>query len=171
MKSPATADTAQARKTCEALLASVRSLILATVAADGEPLASVAPFVRAADGSLLIAVSGLAAHAAQIAANPAVSVMLIEDESTSRQIFARTRLTLRCRAEALTDAGRTQTFAALRGRFGEIAGVLEGLPDFLAVRLVPLSGVFVMGFGAAFRVASPDLTDLRPIRPERTAAK
>lgn len=188
----------KARGRCTALVDNARSLILGTVSANGEPLASVVPFAREPDGGLLIAVSGLAAHAAHlariadicrrdsaanndgqsavpVAAEPllqgtaVVSAMLIEDEAASRQIFARTRLTLRCRVELQSGEDRARGFSRLRERFGEIVGVLEGLPDFVAYRLAPLDGVFVMGFGAAFDLASGDLSSLTPIRSERPA--
>ncbi len=45
-------------------------------------------------------------------------------------------------------------------RFGAIARQLLSMPDFRPVRLVPESGRFVIGFGAAFEVQGADLSRL-----------
>lgn len=157
----------RARNTAEGLIANTRSLMIASITADGLPLVSYAPFARDADGGLLIAVSGLAAHGRVLAASERVSVMLVEDEQTARQMFARTRLTFSCRVVPQLDADRAGAFAGLRSRFGEIANLLEGLGDFSAYRLVPEHGNFVMGFGAAFDLPDARIDGMRPVEIER----
>lgn len=157
----------RARATADGLIANTRSLMIASIAADGLPLVSYAPFARDADGGLLIAVSGLAAHGRVLAAAERVSIMLLEDEQAARQIFARTRLTFTCRVAPQIDADRAWVFARLRSRFGEIANLLEGLGDFSAYRLVPEHGNFVMGFGAAFELPDASLDSMRAVEIER----
>lgn len=158
---------ARALAVANALLADARSLHIASVDNGGVPLASYAPFVRDADGAFCVAVSGLAAHGRVLAGSSRVSVMLIEDEQAARQIFARTRLVFDCRVTAQTGTQRAEVFAALRARFGEVAQVLEGLGDFVAYRLVPENGNFVMGFGAAFDVPGGHVDAMRPVEIER----
>src|SRR5574343_191925 len=75
-----------------------RTLQLATVDADGQPNASYAPFVLLEDGYYVL-ISTIARHARNLLQVPRVSLMLIEDESTSRELFARKRLTFDARAD------------------------------------------------------------------------
>lgn len=159
----------RAKAAAAELIVAARSLHIASVAVDGMPLASYAPFARDADGAFLIAVSGLAAHGRVLAAAARVSVMIVEDEEAARQIFARTRAVFDCRVEAQPGAARASVFAALRARFGEVAQMLEGLGDFAAYRLEPIHGNFVMGFGAAFDLPDGRLESMRPIRIDKPA--
>ncbi|MEB3313461.1 MAG: hypothetical protein VKL98_04885 [Cyanobacteriota bacterium] len=46
-------------------------------------------------------------------------------------------------------------------RFGEVVALLRSLPDFQILRLRPLGGRFILGFGAAYEVDSQDLNQLR----------
>jgi len=146
------------------LLHTVRSLILGTIDAAGMPLVSYAPFAWDDSGDLLVAVSALAAHQPALATADRVSVMLIEDEATTRQIFARTRLMLDCEINSSLGPARHEVFAVLRGRFGEIADLLEGLGDFHAYRLTPRRGQFVTGFGAAFVLPNGRIDTMEPVR-------
>lgn len=168
MKPDAPANTSDslgaARARARDLLHTVRSLMLGTIDAAGMPLVSYAPFARDDSGDLLIAVSALAAHQPALAAADRVSVMLIEDEAAARQVFARTRLTLDCKIKPSPGPARHEVFAALRGRFGEIADLLEGLGDFHAYRLTPRRGQFVTGFGAAFILPDGRIDAMEPVR-------
>ncbi|THF60567.1 HugZ family protein [Pseudothauera nasutitermitis] len=161
------AQLAEARTAAQQLLHSARSLILASIDEHGAPLASYAPFALDEHGDFLIAVSGLAAHGRTLAHDRRVSVLLIEDEGAARQIFARRRLNFACTVDALDAAGRTAAFAALEARFGSIARLLDGLPDFSAYRLRRGAANFVLGFGAAFASPSGDLAALAALRPEK----
>lgn len=155
---------AAARARARDLFHSVRSLMLGTIDAAGMPLVSYAPFARDESGDLLIAVSALAAHQPALAAARDVSVLLIEDETAARQIFARTRLTLECGITRSQGEARREVFAALRARFGEIADLLEGLGDFHAYRLTPRRGQLVTGFGAAFSLPDGRVDAIERVR-------
>lgn len=156
---------AKARLAAQALLQQCASLMLASITAEGMPLASYTPFVREADGSLIIAVSGLAAHGQSLARQAQVSVLIIEDEAAARQIYARQRINLLCRVEVLSGSDRAAAFATLAQRFGEMAQLLAGLGDFSAYRLVPEQGRFVMGFGVAYHMDHGDPHQLRAVMP------
>lgn len=138
-----------------------RTLVLATVDGEGNPNVSYAPFALREDGYYIL-ISEIARHARNLLVNPRVSLMMIEDEQDSRQLFARKRLTFDARPEWVArgapewEAG----IRALETRFGDTVTGLSGLGDFHLFRLVPLKGLFVKGFGQAFAVSGDDLVDL-----------
>lgn len=69
-----------------------QSIILSTVSPEGLPDASYAPFVMNERKQLYLFVSGLSAHTRNLLKVPQASVMFIEDEGKTSQIFARCRL-------------------------------------------------------------------------------
>ena len=139
------------------------SLVLATVDETQVPLASYAPFVRDETGSLFVYVSKLSAHTGNLARGQ-VSAMIIEDESASKQIYARKRMVFQCEAREIGQQDPTyqDVIRHLRRRHGEVIELLTTLPDFLLFRLVPLSGTFVRGFGQAYRIDAT-FTDIEHI--------
>lgn len=141
-----------------ALRASVRSVQLATIDADGDPHAGYTPF--AFDGAaFVVLVSQLSVHTRDLLATGRCGAMLIEDEADAAKIFARTRAMYRCRAEVVERDGpeRERLLEVLHERHGKMIGLLRQLPDFVLFRLVPDSGQFVMGFGQAFRLSGEAL--------------
>ena len=142
-----------------------QSLILSTVSAEGQPNASYAPFVMDDDRNFYIYVSGLSSHTQNLHATAKASLLLIEDEAQTKQIFARTRLSYDCTA-TLVEA-ETPAWEALadqfQDRFGAMIDMLRQLPDFRIFRLQPQAGRLVIGFGAAFDVDPQDLSRLVPV--------
>ena len=138
-----------------------RTLHLATVDSEGRPNASYAPFVLQSDGYYVL-ISEIARHARNLQQVPQVSLMLIEDESGARELFARKRLTFDASAEVVArDDDRWQVaVTALQERFGEIIAGLSRLEDFKLFCLKPQQGLFVKGFGQAFQVSSDELIDV-----------
>ena len=45
-------------------------------------------------------------------------------------------------------------------RFGDIIDALSGLPAFRIFKLTPYKGLFVIGFGAAYRISGENLNDV-----------
>jgi heme iron utilization protein len=138
------------------------SIIISTVSAEGIPNASYTPFVMDDSKNIYIYVSGLATHTTNLYANPHVSVLFIEDEAKSNQIFGRSRLSFDCSAtliERETDKWN-QIVEQFQGRFGQIIEVLRGLPDFRIFELTPQQGRFVIGFGAIYNISSDNLHQL-----------
>lgn len=150
-----------------ALRTTCHSAILATVGADGAPDASYAPWAEEGgpDGALLVLVSRLARHTANLLHARCASVMLIEDESAARQIFARRRATYACRVEPVArDTAPWDTgVAALQRRHGDVVTTLRGLQDFQLLRLVPESGSLVLGFGRAWRLGGPGCATIETV--------
>ncbi|MGD1950918.1 MAG: HugZ family protein [Leptolyngbyaceae cyanobacterium] len=143
-----------------------RSIMLSTVSTDGMPQASYAPFLMDADKTLYVYVSGLSAHTDNLKQTGRVSVLFIEDEADTQEIFARRRLTYHCAVAPLPrDTAQWQPLIdRFEQRFGGVIGLMKGLPDFQIFRLQPQAGQFVIGFGAAYRVNTDDLNTLEPRR-------
>lgn len=134
-------------------LNSARTLNLATVDVDNKPHASYAPFALI-DQSFYILVSDLAQHGANLKATERASIMLIEDESRARQLFARRRLSYDVAVNCIprdSDVWQQAT-AQLRDRFGNTVDMLLQLEDFRLYQLTPEQGRYVKGFGKAFHI-------------------
>jgi putative heme iron utilization protein len=146
-----------------------QSLILATLNADGAPEASYTPYVEDAAGHVYIFVSGLARHTQNLARDGRVSVLLIEDEAAAPNPHARRRLTLTCRARpvAREDEAWGPVLDQFEGRFGKMMQTQRGLVDFQLFHLTIEYGVFVRGFGQAYRVSGPGLVPVTRVRPEK----
>ncbi|HHX8601833.1 TPA: heme utilization protein HutZ [Vibrio alginolyticus] len=137
-----------------------RTLQLATVDAEGRPNVSYAPYVQNQEGYFVL-ISKIARHARNLLENPNVSLMMIEDEESSRQLFARKRLTFDAVANVVerdTEMWQ-QVVGQMKERFGEIIDGLSQLEDFVLFNLKPESGLFVKGFGQAYQVSGDDLVD------------
>ncbi|MEO0759080.1 MAG: pyridoxamine 5'-phosphate oxidase family protein [Cyanobacteria bacterium J06648_16] len=142
-----------------------RSIVLSTVTDHGQPHASYAPFVMDLSKNVYIFISGLSAHTANLKGRGQASVLFIEDESKTEQIFARRRLAYDCSAQVIArDDGQWGAIATqFEDRFGNIIDVLKGLADFEIFQLRPESGRFVVGFGAAYRISGENLDTLEPV--------
>jgi heme oxygenase (biliverdin-IX-beta and delta-forming) len=131
-----------------------RSVLMATVNRDGVPEASYAPYVMDDDGSYYVFVSGLARHTRDFQESGHVSLQFIENEDSAQNLFARRRLTLLCDVSAIPRASpvHEEILEHFTQSFGRFVNTLRGLPDFQLFRLTPRSGLYVRGFGQAFRV-------------------
>ncbi|WP_261905125.1 heme utilization protein HutZ [Vibrio fortis] len=137
-----------------------RTLQLATVDEEGRPNVSYAPFVQNQEGYFVL-ISDIARHARNLKANPNVSLMMIEDEESSKQLYARKRLTFDATASVVERESElwTQVIGQMKERFGEIIDGLSQLQDFSLFNLKAESGLFVKGFGQAYQVSGDDLVD------------
>ncbi|MGL5759641.1 heme utilization protein HutZ [Plesiomonas sp.] len=138
-----------------------KTLTLATVDSTGMPNVSYAPFVQLADGYYVL-ISEIARHARNLQQVPRTSLMMIQDEASSRILFARQRLTFDAKAEIVSrdDNAWKPAIDALAQRHGDIVDNLSNMADFILFRLVPEQGLYVKGFGQAFQVSSDDLIDM-----------
>ncbi len=137
-----------------------RTLQLATVDENGRPNVSYAPYVQNQDGYFVL-ISEIARHARNLQVNPSVSIMMIEDEGSSKQLFARKRLTFDA-IESVVQRDSEQwnlVIAQMQERFGEIIDGLSQLQDFVLFNLKAEQGLFVKGFGQAYQVSGDDLVD------------
>jgi putative heme iron utilization protein len=157
----------QARLGSEVLdfIHSRKSLQLASLGADGAPYASYAPFAIG-ENCLYVLLSELAIHGVNLQLNPRVSVLVIEDEDSADNLFARVRLNYAMEARLLARESDEWQVAMtqLTARHGERPAGLSNLPDFKMFRLTPLGGRYVKGFGRAYSLAAGTLTGEVPAR-------
>ena len=135
------------------LIERTQSLILATVDAEGTPNSSYAPFVEI-DNKFYILVSFMAKHTKNLAEGRKVSAMFIEDESATKQVYARERLTLEVSTSQIERDSDdwNDLVGKLKERHGKIVDVLNEMTDFILVALHPVKGAYVNGFGSAYFV-------------------
>lgn len=135
-----------------------KTLQLGTVDKEGKPHTSYAPFAFSEQGYYIL-VSDLATHGQNLKFTKAVSIMMIEDESAARSIFARRRLSFDTQAQWIERESPhwDRAIETLRSRLGETIDNLSQLGDFNLYRLNPLIGRYVKGFGQAFDVTGEDM--------------
>lgn len=145
---------------CASLIEEMRSLQLSTVGPDGTPHCGYTPYLHQAPTSFYIFVSQLATHTRHLLANGTVAIMIIADEQSTSQIFARTRVCYVCDATRITPDNPDFTLVLdnYEQRHGKMAGLLRQLPDFVLFQLQPKSGQFVMGFGKAYTLTGDNLS-------------
>lgn len=133
------------------LLADHRTAAIGTLDEDGAVFVSMVPFaVDPQDRSLVIHVSGLAAHTRNLQRTPRVSVLVCQAEVAGDPVHALPRVTLDAMATP-TEPGSTDALACRTvylARFPE-AEPMTSLGDFRFVRLRPQGARQVAGFGAA----------------------
>lgn len=135
-----------------------RALILATIDEDGFPSLSTLPFVWH-EGAFWVLMSDLSPHTRLVRQHPTVEVMLLEDESITRNIYNRVRVTWRADVTRIerNDNRAPVMLDALKERHGKILDVLTQLPDFHLHAIVPGAGRLVNSFGRAFKIDGFDL--------------
>lgn len=146
-------------------LAGFRSILMATTSADGVPDASYAPFVRIDDNAFYVNLSELSTHTGNLLTTPRVSVMLLQAENDTKQLFARKRLSFDAEARIVErDSTRwIQVMDLFAVKFGDIMDLIRPLQDFTLFRLVPRSAVYVRGFAQAYPIEASQLELLRRV--------
>jgi heme utilization protein HutZ len=137
-----------------------RTLQLATVDEQGCPNVSYAPFVYNEEGYFVL-ISEIARHARNLVAAPNLSIMMIEDEASSKELYARKRLTFDATAGQIERDSEVwdRVIGQLADRFGSIIHNLSQMKDFKLFRLKATRGLYVKGFGKAYQVSNDDLID------------
>ncbi len=158
-----------ARREYQSLRENIKSVQLATLGEDDQPEVSYAPFIWF-EGACFLFLSQLARHTQNLLNNPAISLLIIEDQAESRNQFARRRIIWQGRAEAVErDIDLFKTVMQLfRGRFGDFIDIVEPLQDFHLFKICPHSGRFIRGFGQAFQLSGDDLNEITHINPNGT---
>ncbi|SMO76121.1 hypothetical protein SAMN06265171_106183 [Chryseobacterium rhizoplanae] len=135
------------------LINASKSIILATVDAEGNPNSSYAPFVQV-EQTFYILVSFMAKHTKNLADGRKTSIMFIEDESATKQIYARERLTIEAAVSQIerdSDVWNT-VVSQLKETHGKVVDVISEMGDFILIALQPVKGSYVNGFGSAYFV-------------------
>lgn len=136
-----------------------RSLQLATLLEDGSPFASYAPFA-VGDECLYVLLSEIAVHGHNLQRDSRASVLIVEDEDTAGELFARIRVNYSMKAELQAYGSPAWRIGidCLVSRHGERSKNLSELQDFKLFRLVPQGGRYVKGFGKAYTLAGQTLS-------------
>ncbi|GAA4162956.1 heme utilization protein HutZ [Chryseobacterium ginsenosidimutans] len=135
------------------LIERTKSVILATVDAEGTPNSSYAPFVQV-ENTFYILVSFMAKHTKNLADGRKTSVMFIEDESATKQIYARERLTIEASTSQVEKDSEiwNAVVSQLKETHGKVVDVIAEMKDFILIGLHPVKGSYVNGFGSAYFV-------------------
>ena len=139
-------------------IASRKSLQLSTITQDGNPYASYAPFALGEE-CLYVLLSEIAVHATNLQHTPKASILIIQDEDSAEELFARVRVNYSVQAEMIeVDSEQWQQgIAILAERHGDRINNLSQLSDFKLFKLKPQGGRFVKGFGRAYTLAGDTL--------------
>jgi putative heme iron utilization protein len=153
----------------QSLLERVNTLQMATLDEGGKPYASYSPYIRDEQGNLYVFVSQLAKHTQNLLKGDEVSVLILEDEQDSRQLFARNRLQYQCKVESVNKENEAYDVVLdnMQQQFGETLALLRTLPDFHLFRFTPFSGSLVIGFGQAYQLAGEGLAQLIQVKPNK----
>jgi len=130
-----------------------RAVLISSTDPDGTPDASYAPFVSDQHGALYIFVSRLAAHTGNLLSSGQASLMFIRNEDQSPNLFARQRLIYQCSVDEIPASSEQYAplLSQMTDSFGAIIKTLRQLPDFHLLRLTPISGRYIEGFGKAYQ--------------------
>lgn len=149
------------------LLHAHRVAAMGTLGDDGAPFVSMVPYaIEASLASLVIHVSGLAAHTGNLQARPNVSMLVMRPEVEGEPVHALPRVTLACEAKALAPHSHAWKVCreAYLARFPEVE-YLTQLGDFMFFALQVNSARQVAGFGAARSLDADDIR--RALGPAR----
>lgn len=135
------------------------TVLLATVSPQGQPDASYAPCVVDDTQAVYVFISELAQHTKNLLAVPQASLLFIADETGSKNIFARRRLSLNCTAEVLPrdHSQWNHLLAQFEDKFGNTINLLKTLPDFHLIRFSAGQGNYVRGFAQAYTLSGNQL--------------
>lgn len=161
-------DSTEVRQDYLTLRENINSAHIATLASNSLPEASYAPCVWV-DGNCYLFLSELASHTRNLSHNPAISLMLIEDEAASKNPFARRRVTLQGTVQTIARADDlfVKVLAEFRRRFGGVMNIIEPLQDFHLFQINAHGGRFIRGFGQAYELVGDKLDELKHIDPRK----
>ena len=140
----------------------IQSTVLGTLDEKVLPFGSYAPFVHH-EHKFYIFISNVAKHARNLQATPKGSLLFIEDESKTEQIFARKRISLQCSSQMINrEDGKFQDVMNIfKKKFSEeMVTMLMGMQDFNLYELSTDYGEATFGFGEAYNIGGEYMEDL-----------
>ena len=131
-----------------------QAVMLATVSPEGMPDAGYAPCTLDDAGRCHILISQLAGHTKNLLANPHASLLWIDEPSPGRNVYARRRLILQCRADIIprNSTEWQHMLECMEQQHGNTVPLLGNLPDFLLFRFEASHGNYIRGFAQAYPV-------------------
>ena len=139
-----------------------QSVVIGTLDEKGLSFSSYAPFVYM-NHRTYIFISDVAKHAQNLKREPKASLIFIEDESKSEQIFARKRISLQISSLLIPreDEKFSDVMNAFKTKFSEeIVGMLMGMQDFNLYELSTDYGEATFGFGEAYNIGGEFMEEL-----------
>lgn len=136
-----------------------KTVLMATTSENFDVDASYAPYILDSESRICIFVSALARHTKNLLQHPHVSLLWIEDEQSSSNLFARERLTLQCTSSTIArdDHEWELLLTLFEDHHGETVRLLKQLQDFQLFRFETIEGLYVRGFGKAYQLSGKDL--------------
>ncbi len=137
-----------------------KTLNIASTDKNHTPHISYAPFIEN-DKKFYICISGMAQHTKNLIQVAQCSIMIIEDEAQSQNLFAKRRVTFDTNVAVIArdSSTFTQMMKQFREKFGESTSIYENMPDFQLFELTPKSGRAVFGFGEAYNFTEGSFSD------------
>lgn len=136
------------------ILNNQKTTFISSLNQEGFPQASYAPYVMI-DDKIYIYISKVAEHYANLEKNKNISLMIIEDESNSKILFARKRVSFKGEANKISEPPHK-----VKELFEEIhsKNMMETLynMDFDFFEIQIKEGRLVEGFGKAFKLTYQD---------------
>jgi len=152
-------DEAELSAARDSLLESARTLL---IAAAGEardlPEMGVTPMVRH-EGAIYIYPSHLSAHVRTMLTVGRAAFLVIEDEATAQNVWARRRMKFDAELDEIER--KSDEFNRVCDVFSKVHGptmdLIRDFTDFHLLRLRPAAGVMVLGFARTYRLEGTDL--------------
>ena len=140
------------------LLGKAKTVLMAASGEGGVPEMGVTPVVRH-EGHFYIYPSRLSAHVRAMLAAEKAAFLVIEDEASAQNIWARKRI--KFDSELIEIDRHSNEFNLVCDAFatahGPTMGLIRDFTDFHLLRLRPLAGVMVLGFAKAYRLEGDGL--------------
>jgi len=139
-----------------------KSVVISSLDEENNPYSSYAPFIKN-NGKYYIYISDIARHAKNLRTHLKASLIFIEDENISKNIFARKRASYQCKVKIISR--NETTFSNILNLFSNkfdetMIKTLQGMNDFNLYELTPYSGEAVFGFGEAYTIGGEDMQTL-----------
>ena len=147
-------------------LSNIQTAVIGTIDGQNRPFSSYAPYIYD-ENRFYIYISDIATHAKNIQANPLASLFFIEDESLSKNLFARKRISLQCSSRKVErGCGRFDEVLDLFGKKfdNQMVEMLKKMTDFNLYELHVDSGEATFGFGEAYLIGGEKMNELIPRR-------
>ena len=144
------------------LISDMNTIIISSLSKDNNPNASYAPCLVGPDKNFYVYISSLSKHTKNLINNPKASIMVIEDEYSSDNIFGRKRFTMNVIPYKIKRDSKDweNIIRLMENKFGETLKFLKDMTDFYMFKLVPQDGLLVHGFARAFRFDGEELSNI-----------
>jgi len=145
-------------------LSAIQTAVIGTLDINHKPFSSYAPYVYD-NNRFYVYISNIATHTKNLHANPHASLLFIEDESQSKNLFARRRISLQ--VEACIIARESERFENVLDLFAKkfdsnTVAMLKQMQDFNLFEFEVKYGEATFGFGEAYLVGGEDMNELLP---------